>query len=72
MEKEKKDDSTVEELNEKTASLVEATKKYEEAKLAAQQAQADAKLAGKSEAGVEVKPKEETPAEYTARIMAGG
>lgn len=48
-----------------------ASKRFEKAKLAAEEAKADKILQGVGDAGVPVEKKEESPTEYVDRVMKG-
>ena len=66
--KDKGDSSSVETVTKNLEKLKEATDKMEEELLRTEELRAKVAIGGKSDAGGENKPKEETPLEYRDRI----
>jgi len=70
-DKQRADEEMLEKINIATEKLDKANAKYARNKAAEEAAKIDAELDGEGEAGVKVKPKEETPKEYADKVLAG-
>ena len=66
-----KNEEMLEKIAVATEKLDKANKKHERLRALAEAEKIDAALDGEGEAGIKVKPKEETPKEYADKVMAG-
>ena len=58
-------------IEQATKKLDDANAKFEENRIAAEKARVERMISGSGEAGIQAEKKEESPAEYAEKIMAG-